>query len=106
MNTLPKDPVVFSFYTGLIQDRDKPLLLSIKKVLDQKLNSGDDKLDIKKLAYFANATELVARQYLTYLESQVYYQRKFTIINGAKEFEKIDAIRAAALQERAASQNQ
>lgn len=106
MNTLPKDPVVHSFYIGGIGHSDKKWLDSLKSILNSKLANGDNTVDIKKLAYYCNQTELVARQYLTYLESNVYYQKKFIIVNGSKEFETIDSIRAASIQERAASENQ
>lgn len=106
MNTLPKDPVVHSFYVGALTKADMEHMSKVKQVLDNKLEQGDNTIDIKKLSYYCNQTELIARQYIAYLESQVYYQRKFIIINGAKEYEKIDAIRATAVQARAASGNQ
>jgi len=102
MNTLPKDPVVHSFYIGGIDESDMPMLTSVKKVLDKKINAKDCTIDIKKFADYCNRTELIARQYITYIENLVYYERRFVIVNGAKEYEKIDSIRAAAIQARAA----
>lgn len=105
MNILPKDPVVHSFYIASLGKQDMDKIKRLKQVLDKKLLSGDNSVDIKKLAEYCNETELIARQYITYLESQVYYQKKFIITNGAKEYEKIDSIRTAAIQERSVSEN-
>lgn len=80
-------------------------MAKVKDLLDRKLSAGDNTVDIKKLAHFCCTTELIARQYITLLEAEHYYQKQFVIINGGKEYEEIDTVRASAIQERAESKN-
>lgn len=105
MEKLPKDPVLLSYYVGDFDKWDEVWLSKINQLLDIKIAQSDTTIDIQKLADYCQRTELVARQMVNYLENYVYYGKMFNIINGSKEYEQADQVRAAKIQERSASQS-
>lgn len=92
---LPKDCVLYSYCIYDLHEIEKRKLPHLQSLLEMKLEANDNTIDMPKLCAYLNTTEMIARTMINYVETNFYYTKKFLIINGSKEWETVDQIRAS-----------
>ena len=102
---LPKTGLIYSLMFDKFDHLDMRVIEDMKLQLNKRVKTDKREIDIKKMADYYCRTEMVARRMVNYLEHNHYNGMQFIIINGDKEYEALDKIRATKVQARHGSEH-
>lgn len=102
---MPKTALIYSFVFDDFDKFDMRVVSDMRLQLNKKAKTTKREIDIKKMAEYYCRTEMVARRMINHIEQNDYNGMQFIIINGDKEYETIDKIRAAKVQARYGSKD-
>tara|TARA_R110000868_G_scaffold153065_3_gene378388 strand:+ start:455 stop:859 length:405 start_codon:yes stop_codon:yes gene_type:complete len=93
-------PEIATYFIDDLSDGERVWLYRFRQTIRAKLLVGDRIIDIKSVMNLTKLMEWECRRIINHIEWHDYNFKQFEIINGDKQFQKSDALRATQIQER------